>query len=667
MSLRRRLLAFYLLLLTLPVVGWQSVRQVETFLRDAQGQALLAQATTLAGLVTEGVSTEPGGIYVNELPQPLQIDGYADDWQPWRDYAQVVDGTRDRFSLRLQAAAWQRELYLLVEVRDATSRPAAETAGRYQDGDHLQLRLLDGRGFGDYRIVPSVPGEITVLPVGAAGAGAGPNLRGRWRSTEDGYRVELALPRSLTGQDLKLTVLDTGDQPTGPQSLSLAPDGQAVPLIWPQEQRLAPVAVALAPRERVWLLNREGWVLGRRGELPPDDAQSAGGWQRLAYRLLTGSAVKAAAPRVAPFALALDGPEIRAARQGQAQVSWRRVSANRVEGSAAVPLKNAAGILVLERRGDPLLLATNRSALRLLGLTVAVVAVVFIGLLAYTTVLSLRIRRLRDAVEAGSFANPTVAADERSDDALLLPGEHASDEIGDLTRSFGGLYRELNTYNQYLKTLAGKLSHELNTPLAVVRSSLDNLRHEPLGEEAQAFADRADSGAARLQQILRAMSAANRLEQTVKSAERIEFDLVEVIEGCVAGYRSLSPQPAFETHLPARAPAQGAPELLAQMLDKLVDNARDFCPADGSIRLTLEAVRGGWRLTVANDGPLLPDHLKGQIFESLVSARAEDSAATHLGLGLHIVRIIARAHGGRVQARNLSDGSGVEFLVWLKA
>ena len=61
-----------------------------------------------------------------------------------------------------------------------------------------------------------------------------------------------------------------------------------------------------------------------------------------------------------------------------------------------------------------------------------------------------------------------------------FPETAAPDELGDVARSFSMLLGRLNEYTGYLRTLAGKLAHEIRTPLTIVRSSLDNLESEPV-------------------------------------------------------------------------------------------------------------------------------------------------------------------------------------------
>jgi signal transduction histidine kinase len=105
---------------------------------------------------------------------------------------------------------------------------------------------------------------------------------------------------------------------------------------------------------------------------------------------------------------------------------------------------------------------------------------------------------------------------------------------------------------------------------------------------------------------------------------------------------------------------------LAQALDKLVDNAISLTGPEDEVRVRLVRHAEHCQIRVANTGSQLPDVLPEQLFDSLVSMR-ERGAGRHLGLGLHIVRLVAEAHGGRVGARNLDNGQGVEFTLSLGA
>jgi signal transduction histidine kinase len=289
-----------------------------------------------------------------------------------------------------------------------------------------------------------------------------------------------------------------------------------------------------------------------------------------------------------------------------------------------------------------------------------------IVLFAFATRLSLRLGRLRDAAERAQLD------DGRLDGHLLgshFPMADAGDEIGDLARSFARLFEVVGGYTDYLRTLASKLSHELNTPLAIVKSSLDNLEHAGLPPAAQPYLARARDGAARLGALVRAMSESSRMERAIAAAEPEDVDLREVVRGCAEAYRPLAGSRRLDCVLP-EAPLRlhCAPEPIAQALDKLFDNALSFTPPDGWLRLGLRAIEGGAEIELANQGPPLPAAMQGRLFDSLVSLRdkATPGDAPHLGLGLYVVRLVAERHRGVASARNLDDGTGVAFSLRLR-
>ncbi len=193
----------------------------------------------------------------------------------------------------------------------------------------------------------------------------------------------------------------------------------------------------------------------------------------------------------------------------------------------------------------------------------------------------------------------------------------------------------------------------------MVRSSLENLKISREGHEL--YIARAEEGLARLRRILERMTEASRLEQSLSAQERTRYDLAAVVRGCVEGYRVAYPQARFELALPERrVEVEGAPDLAAQLLDKLVENAADFAAPGTPVRVLLEESSGMARLVVANRGPLLPEEMRAGLFQSMISLReARGGGTPHLGLGLYVARVIAEFHGGTIEAANLASGDGV--------
>jgi two-component system sensor histidine kinase ChvG len=104
---------------------------------------------------------------------------------------------------------------------------------------------------------------------------------------------------------------------------------------------------------------------------------------------------------------------------------------------------------------------------------------------------------------------------------------------------------------------------------------------------------------------------------------------------------------------------------MAQMLDKLVENAVDFCVPSGLIKVSLARSGSNYELSVANDGPPIPEAMLGRLFESLFEHRQGHDDRPHFGLGLYIVRLIAEFHNGTAAAANRSGGGGAVFTVIL--
>ena len=450
---------------------------------------------------------------------------------------------------------------------------------------------------------------------------------------------------------------------------------------------------------RIWVIDRDGVVLARAGTLkpPPAEAPPASWWGRLSRATLGPLYARVLTQPSEDFADdaaargPLQGRDVEGALTGILTTLRRPTSDGRaVIVSAAHPVwvgDEVRGAVVVEETTNRVLAERNRAFVRLFDIVLAVLLVGTLALTWFASRLATRIRRLRDDAER--------AIDPQGRVVGRLASSDAGDEIGDLSRSFSAALARLSEYAGYQEKMAARLSHELRTPVAVVKSSLDNLDAQPLAADARVYIERAQGGIARLAAILTRMSEAARLEHSLADVERERFDLVAVVAGCVDGYRQAYPQTAFELALPPEALfVDGTPDLVAQMLDKLVANAVEFSTG-APIGLRLAREGGEAVLTVANDGPPLPAAMEGRLFESMVSVRPDPpatpvrpearadaagvgpgagvgasggrattgpdamNAGPHLGLGLYIARLVAEFHRGSIELRNRADGRGV--------
>lgn len=664
MNLKRQLLLVSLLTLVLPWAGCQFIKETETALREGQQQMLAGTAQALADSLsqfpqeflkfTEAAPPGADQLYAHPLARAPLLDGYFSDWTIEPESQRSLRGVDG--PVRLAVGVHRLQLWLFVEVADDAVIYAQD--GADTDSDRITL-ITEGPDGATLRYVfaAEAPG-----PIVARGAGGSEERRisAHWQDVPGGYQLEARVPWQFLGRTLGVVVENVA--PGRPAARSSSFSGARPGLLVSPSVFLQSVLGNYAqPGLRLIVTDVKGWRLASAGDISGRDGDTTerpSEWMQMAYDAIIDPGKEAA---LAP--LDASGREQQAyiaeALGGRATSSWFRLSqSGRAVVAVAQPVWSGnvqTGALVLQQGTDAILSLTSSALTRLFAFTLIATLIAGGALLGYASWLSQRVRRLSQGARRALDDNRAHAD---------LPSMSAADEIGDLSRSFASVLKQLGEYNDYLRTLASKLSHELRTPLSIVRSSLENLEHEPLSEEGRQYTGRARDGVERLKNILSAMSEASRVEEVINQAEVETFDLDRVLQSTVGAYRDAWPQRQFayeKTGGPAEM--EGSPELIIQMLDKLVDNAVDFSAAGDTISLRLHVDDEALRLDVQNPGPPLPDKMRGQLFASMISVRKGGDDA-HLGLGLFIARLIAKSHGGTLQAENTDDG--VCFTVLLR-
>lgn len=666
MSLRAKLLLVGLVILVLPWSAMRFIGTTERLLRQGESEAQLAATETLARALAESIRSPPQGptLYAPAIGDNLWIDGYGEDWPDAPEHGRALTtdtAAADSATARLRLAAGDRHYYLLIEVTDSDIiyRPGPGSEETAYDRVRLDLQG-DGRA-GPLFITTAAPGNVSARTADGTPL---PRINGAWRETGDGYSVELQLPRSMVGDSLGIAVSDATSR-DGPMRWATAGTAEQRLAILERRRRLDDRLGELAALGgQAWIVAPGGWVLAAHQRPSPRDDDASGGLLRnLVYRHILASPLEPAVDR-STASMHLEGPEVAAALQGRAGSTWRAAGGSGVRVSTGQPIRGPDGsvraAVVTERTGEGVLLLTDSAMGPVLGTVLGAMSVALGALVLYAAHLSNRIRRLRDAAAA--------AVDDAGTVTTALPQRDQRDELGDLARGFQTTLTRVDDYTRYLRSLTSKLSHELRTPLTMVTSSLENLAARPLDEQGQRYAGRAQDGAKRLDRILRAMSEATRVEQSLQGEAFESFELTEVLTPLMEAYREMHTDhriawtPDGQTH-----PVRGSPELIGQLVDKLLDNAVGFTPSGGWIEVRLKREDGMSALRIANEGPGLPEHMQGNLFDSLVSVRQDgsDDERPHLGLGLYIVRIIADVHGGRVAAANRAEGDGAVFTLYL--
>jgi signal transduction histidine kinase len=242
---------------------------------------------------------------------------------------------------------------------------------------------------------------------------------------------------------------------------------------------------------------------------------------------------------------------------------------------------------------------------------------------------------------------------------IVLDGP--GDEIRELAETFNTMLERLDRSFDGQRRFVGNASHELRTPLAINRALLEVAVSRPgAGEEVRRLGETLLSVNARHERIIDGLLTLADSENEVTA--RVPVDLAEVAAHVV---ELASPK------LPCRltldpAPTAGDPVLLERLVHNLVENAIRHNEPDGWLSVHSGRSGSGVVLTVENTGPVVPRYEVDGLFEPFrrLSGARLAGADRGFGLGLSIVRAVARAHGGRVTAAP-RDGGGLRVTVTL--
>lgn len=188
------------------------------------------------------------------------------------------------------------------------------------------------------------------------------------------------------------------------------------------------------------------------------------------------------------------------------------------------------------------------------------------------------------------------------------------------------------------------VSHDLRSPLTVVRGYLDIL-DRPLEDERRTTAvEAARKASQRMEGLLDDLLHATRAERVFAPKVMRPVDLSTLVEG-ISTSLAMGAEQEFVTSFEPGLTVLGDPVRLEQAIANLVGNAIKHGPAPGEIRVSVRSKDSRVLVTVSDDGAGIPEDMRETVFERGVRTDASEGTPG-LGLGLYIVRVVAEAHGG---------------------
>jgi dedicated sortase system histidine kinase len=704
--LRTKLMLMGLLLLVIPLLGYQYLLEMKSFLVEGQAAAQLLTAKGIAATLHnrqglfEQLPDAPNQ-YVSLPSYPLnraiRLDGFNDDWRNLVDNMRSFGTTTDSavehgFSLVLGTR--NQYLYGYMIINDAT--PVYRHPGflRLDNSDHLRIRFKDRQGqLKRLLMTMEGPGVTTSYYVDKswlyAEQGQPENrVQGFIRASQNSYHLEFRVPLSMLDESRQLSVVVANvtdaetrqvNQLSGtfPESNS----GQLSHIIM-RSTELENMLTSLDQSDaRIWIFDQHSRVRATVGNIHGNDLNDLASldqptesptsaiavisslWKSFldfVYRKVIGESPSEFRDYDPRLTQGRQDAIITQALSGKPG-SQRRLSLdNKAEILTAVyPIYNrdsVVGAVVIEQSTQSILRIQRRSLQRVTSLTLLSLIAVVLVVALFATRLAFRIRRLR--VET----HEAIDHEGRLLTNQLTHEIRSGDEIGDLARSISAMLAKLHQYQGFIGTIPKTLRHEINNPLNTISTSLEHLSDDLSSNQQQSYLAGAQRGLAQINALVEKLAEAASLESALADDAREVIDFSQLLKQYLYYFKQ-----NHDTRITSQIPAEPiwinvADYRMEQLIDKLLENALDFNLDDEPVEVSLIRDQQLCLLKITNKGATIRPEQFATLFTSMQSSRADQQ---HFGLGLYIAKLITSAHKGQISADNLPDNSGVCFTVTL--
>ncbi len=234
-----------------------------------------------------------------------------------------------------------------------------------------------------------------------------------------------------------------------------------------------------------------------------------------------------------------------------------------------------------------------------------------------------------------------------------LPLTGSGDEVDRLTEVFNSMLTRLDESFTHIREFTLNASHELKTPLTILRAQIETALRDPATPNTQReiFADQIDE-IARLTKIVDSLTLLAKADagQLALAQEPVRLD--ELVRDSFTDAQLLAQPAQLRVELSAcdETTVRGDRHRLKQLLLNLTDNAIKYCQCEGHVAIGLSRHNGTAELTIANTGPGIPPEKLPRVFDRFYRGDpARSNAVEGCGLGLSIAQWIVNAHRGTIQ------------------
>jgi signal transduction histidine kinase len=260
----------------------------------------------------------------------------------------------------------------------------------------------------------------------------------------------------------------------------------------------------------------------------------------------------------------------------------------------------------------------------------------------------------------------TVSGIIQGDLGRRLPTGAGQDEFNTLSLTINRMLDQIEHLVHGVRNVSNAIAHDLRTPLAELRSRLEELSvTRPPAEESFAEIDGAVADVDRVIGIFNALLRLAEIDTGVRRSGFVEIDADELTAKAVEFYLPAAEVKgiALSFHGQGGLAIHGDPVLLAQAIANLIDNALKFTPDHGNVSVeTRRREDGGVEVAVADDGPGIPDEEKPRVTERFYRSDA-GRGTPGVGLGLSLVGAVAKLHAGSLELTDNHPGLRVGMIL----
>src|SRR5688572_3563467 len=249
------------------------------------------------------------------------------------------------------------------------------------------------------------------------------------------------------------------------------------------------------------------------------------------------------------------------------------------------------------------------------------------------------------------------------DGQRAMPPASRADEIAALSRAFEEMRTTLEG-KAHVERYTQALAHELKAPISAIRGAAELLGEEMPSDERARFVANLRAESDRMQRVVERLLELSALEARHGRMEFLPVEVRGVVTDAMSHAKGIAAQRKIELVLAAGSEAQvmGERFLLEQAVGNLLQNAVEFSSTGGVVQLEVVSQAAAVRVAIADAGPGVPAFALEKVFDRFYSLPRPDTGRKSSGLGLSIVREIARLHGGEIGLENRPGGGACAKL-----